>query len=145
MQAAFNLDNISSFSVYKNRNRHDQILALERKTVREYSLQHGDIVYLESAEPGGSNGANNNSVSTQSKSAANGMAAEEDEVDKKLWKMSGLIERPRDPKLCNHGANGKCLHCTPIEPYDEAYLKEHNIKHMSFHSYLRKMTRGIDR
>lgn len=75
----------------------------------------------------------------------NGVTLAEDEVDIKLWSLSGLIERSKDDKLCRHGPNGKCLHCTPLEPYDESYLKEHNIKHMSFHSYLRKMTRGIDK
>lgn len=37
------------------------------------------------------------------------------------------------------------MHCSPIEPWDEAYLKEHKIKHMSFHSFMRKMTSGVDR
>lgn len=46
---------------------------------------------------------------------------------------------------CRHGANGCCVHCTPLEPFDEAYLKEQNIKHLSFHSYLRKLTAGVDR
>lgn len=45
-------------------------------------------------------------------------------------------------RRCNHNANGRCVHCSPLEPWDEDYLKEHNIKHMSFHAYLRKMTSG---
>ena len=69
----------------------------------------------------------------------------EDDVDTKLWNQTGLIDRPLDEKLCRHGPNAKCLHCTPLEPYDEGYLKEHKIKHMSFHGYLKKMTRGIDK
>ncbi|XP_014262151.1 nuclear protein localization protein 4 homolog isoform X2 [Cimex lectularius] len=69
----------------------------------------------------------------------------EDEVDQMLWKMDGHIYRQRDPKLCRHGTNACCVHCSSLEPYDEEYLKEHNIKHMSFHSYLRKLTGGVDR
>lgn len=46
---------------------------------------------------------------------------------------------------CRHVANGRCVHCSPLEPYDETYLKDHNIKHLSFHSYIRKQTSGIDR
>lgn len=34
------------------------------------------------------------------------------------------------------------MHCSPLEPWDEAYLKEQKIKHMSFHSYLRKLKTG---
>ncbi|XP_076243670.1 nuclear protein localization 4 isoform X2 [Calliopsis andreniformis] len=69
----------------------------------------------------------------------------EDEVDEQLWKLDGKIQRKRDEKLCRHGANGCCVHCSPLEPFDEAYLKEQNIKHLSFHSYLRKLTAGVDR
>lgn len=46
---------------------------------------------------------------------------------------------------CRHNANSRCVHCSPLEPYDESYLREQNIKHLSFHSYLRKMTSGVDR
>lgn len=116
-------------------------------------MNHADIVYLEFVEAGNSSSTINPAAahSTNGKSAlvsptpTTSASVQEDEVDKILWKQSGLIERPRDEQLCKHGPNGKCLHCTPIEPYDEAYLKEHNIKHMSFHAYLRKMTRGIDK
>ncbi|XP_073976904.1 nuclear protein localization 4 isoform X2 [Rhodnius prolixus] len=69
----------------------------------------------------------------------------EDEVDQILWGMDGKVHRNKDEKLCHHGRNACCVHCSPIEPYDEAYLREQNIKHMSFHAYLRKLTGGVDR
>lgn len=62
-----------------------------------------------------------------------------------LYKCDGRIERKRDEKLCRHNANSRCVHCSLLEPFDEAYLREQNIKHLSFHSYLRKMTSGVDR
>lgn len=151
IQNVFELGSNSSFNLYKSRGKKDEILALERKSVESYGLNHADIVYLEFVDAGNSNSSSNQSSTQQS---TNGKAAaalsatvsvQEDEVDKILWKQTGLIERPRDEQLCKHGPNGKCLNCTPIESYDEAYLKEHNIKHMSFHAYLRKMTRGIDK
>lgn len=63
-----------------------------------------------------------------------------DAIDIKLLQDNGKIERGRDEKLCRHNDNSRCIHCSPLEPYDESYLKEHNIKHLSFHSYLRKMS-----
>ncbi|KAH8265438.1 hypothetical protein KR038_007808 [Drosophila bunnanda] len=68
----------------------------------------------------------------------------EDEVDQALSKVDGTIKRERDSKLCHHNANGRCVHCSALEPYNEAYLKEQNIKHLSFHSYIRKQTSGMD-
>ena len=69
----------------------------------------------------------------------------EDEVDEQLRKLDGKIQRKRDEKLCRHGPNGCCVHCSPLEPFDEVYLKEQNIKHLSFHAYLKKFTAGGDR
>ncbi|XP_053211290.1 nuclear protein localization protein 4 homolog [Panonychus citri] len=74
----------------------------------------------------------------------NGKNLIEDIVDIQLRADKGRIERGKT-KSCQHGEMAKCVHCTPLEPYDEGYMKEHNIKHMSFHSYLRKMTAGVDR
>lgn len=69
----------------------------------------------------------------------------EDEVDQILAKADGRLQRERDPKLCRHNSNGCCVHCSPLEPWNEEYLKEQKIKHVSFHSYVRKLTSGVDR
>lgn len=69
----------------------------------------------------------------------------EDEVDQILAKSDGRLPRQRDPKLCRHNSNGCCVHCSPLEPWNEEYLKEQKIKHLSFHSYIRKLTSGVDR
>jgi len=71
----------------------------------------------------------------------------EDEIDTFLSKQDGLIHRKKDPHMCHHGDHSKCIHCVPLEPYDETYLKEHDppIKHMSFHAYLKKMSHGTDK
>lgn len=115
-------------------------------------LKNGDMIFVSEASSNDDEVTITNEDTTEALpntmkplQALNGVSSAEDEVDIKLWSMSGLIERSKDEKLCRHGPNGKCLHCTPLEPYDETYLKDHNIKHMSFHSYLRKMTGGIDK
>lgn len=69
----------------------------------------------------------------------------EDDVDVQLAKQDGRIQRKRDTRLCLHNANSCCVHCSPIEPWDEAYLKEQKIKHLSFHAHIRKLTSGVDR
>lgn len=69
----------------------------------------------------------------------------EDPVDVELSKLDGRIERGKDEKLCRHASSNRCVHCASLEPYDESYLKEQKIKHLSFHSYLRKMRSGVDR
>lgn len=69
----------------------------------------------------------------------------EEDVDIQLSKLDGKIDRKRDEKFCRHNSNGCCVHCSPLEPWDENYLKEHNIKHISFHSYIRKLKSGADR
>uniref|UniRef100_A0A0N5AGC4 Nuclear protein localization protein 4-like protein n=1 Tax=Syphacia muris TaxID=451379 RepID=A0A0N5AGC4_9BILA len=65
-----------------------------------------------------------------------------DDVDDFLANQDGMIERGRDSRMCRHNARQKCTHCLPLDPYDEEYLKEKEIKHMSFHSYVRKLTAG---
>lgn len=158
IQKAFELPGLDMFQAYLNREKSRRIIGVERTLVSDHGLGHGDIIFVDLVEE---NGAVRNeepeavsSGSTCKPSAeevkrlfrwSDDVSRSEDEVDVKLWGMSGQIDRPRDEKLCRHGPNAKCLHCTPLEPYDEGYLKEHKIKHMSFHSYLRKMTRGADR
>lgn len=158
IQKALDLSNLDCFLTYANREKSQRIVGVERKLVSDYGLKHGDMLFVDLVEENGCMQQEEESAvatGTPPKLPAetvrrlfrwsDEVSRSEDEVDVKLWSMSGQISRPRDEKLCRHGANGKCLHCTPLEPYDEEYLKEHKIKHMSFHSFLRKMTRGADR
>ncbi|CAO4368077.1 unnamed protein product [Caenorhabditis nigoni] len=61
-----------------------------------------------------------------------------DEVDLFLSQQDGQIQRPKGPS-CRHPARQKCTNCLPLDPFDEEYLKEKDIKHMSFHAHVRKL------
>ena len=114
----------------------------DRKTLQDFALKHGDMIYLSF---GKTQQNANNQVELKNSFSECQNQVELDEVDKILFKQDGLIQKGQDAKFCQHGTNAKCIHCTPIEPYDEGYMKEHNIKHMSFHSYIRKQKHGIDK
>ena len=72
---------------------------------------------------------------------------DEDELDIWLKKQDGKIERKKDDQLCHHGANSKCINCTPVEPFDLDYLASRDppIKFMSFHAYIKKLQSGADK
>ncbi|KAJ3322824.1 nuclear protein localization protein 4 [Boothiomyces sp. JEL0866] len=62
-----------------------------------------------------------------------------DPIDEYLHKQTGEIKRKKNPQFCKHGDLGMCEYCLPLQPYDQNYLDENKIKHMSFHAYLRQL------
>ncbi|XP_035743841.1 nuclear protein localization protein 4 homolog isoform X2 [Vespa mandarinia] len=163
---AFNLNSFT-FGLYKQRNHQDEIISTRSKTLSEIGLSHGDMLYLvpfngaqlwntpsasnnsHNSFGGQTDAGNNTNRVVQSSNVIGSLRSlpnvPEDDIDEQLWKLDGKIQRKRDEKLCRHGVNGCCVHCSPLEPFDELYMKEQNIKHLSFHSYLRKLTAGVDR
>lgn len=160
---AFDLNSFG-FNLCKQRNQKEPLTSTRSRTVLGTGLSHGDMLYLVPSNgtqlwsaPSTSSASNNASTEPGSIDTTNGITNRtsglsrsltnvvEDDVDEQLWKLDGKIQRKRDEKLCRHGAKGCCVHCSPLEPFDEIYLKEQNIKHLSFHSHLRKLTAGVDR
>uniref|UniRef100_A0A4W3K1V5 Nuclear protein localization protein 4 homolog n=2 Tax=Callorhinchus milii TaxID=7868 RepID=A0A4W3K1V5_CALMI len=145
----FGLSN-NEFSVYLNRNKTGEICAASNKPLSLFRIKHGDMLFLFLA------GAPSTSTQYMQTSCVGGAvlgsaptasAFVEDEIDQILNKQDGKIYRNRDAQLCRHGPKGKCVHCVPLEPFDEDYLNHLDppVKHLSFHAYIRKLTGGADK
>ncbi|KAM8943096.1 nuclear protein localization protein 4 homolog isoform 2-T2 [Lycaon pictus] len=136
----------NGFSVYINRNKTGEITASSTKSLSLLKIQHGDLLFLFPSSLAGPSSEMETSAPLGLK-ACGAPNVVEDEIDQYLSKQDGKIYRSRDPQLCRHGPLGKCVHCVPLEPFDEDYLNhlEPPVKHMSFHAYIRKLTGGADK
>ncbi|KAA0187276.1 hypothetical protein HAZT_HAZT001750 [Hyalella azteca] len=162
------------FSIYQDRTRKQELACSARRSVRAAKLSHGDMIFLHPSAAASTSSSSSSSYSSQSHtmdvdpqpstsglnkkpcrsalSSSNGSdltvnkaLVVEDAVDQQLVKLDGRIPGKRNPLLCHHKGNSKCIHCTDIDPWDENYLKENNIKHMSFHTYIRRLKSGVDK
>ncbi|KAL1917483.1 uncharacterized protein VTP21DRAFT_3876 [Calcarisporiella thermophila] len=110
------------------------------RTIQDLGIKHGDLLFI--TIPADDNTAIDSSKSenaTTEPSATPIPSVKQDAVDDFLEKQDGLIKRGRDPKFCKHADNGMCDYCMPLEPYDQHYLDQNKIKHLSFHAYLRQL------
>uniref|UniRef100_A0A6I8SED5 Nuclear protein localization protein 4 homolog n=1 Tax=Xenopus tropicalis TaxID=8364 RepID=A0A6I8SED5_XENTR len=137
----------NGFSVYVNRNRTGEISATQNKSLHFLKIKHGDMLFLFPSSSAGLAGPSSDVMDTSATvSGSRSPQVVEDEIDQYLSKQDGKIYRNRDPQLCRHGPLGKCVHCVPLEPFDEDYLNHLDppVKHMSFHANIRKLTGGAD-
>uniref|UniRef100_A0A8C8BYN9 Nuclear protein localization protein 4 homolog n=1 Tax=Oncorhynchus tshawytscha TaxID=74940 RepID=A0A8C8BYN9_ONCTS len=147
----------NGFSIFLNRNKTDEIQS-QNKTLSLLKIKHGDMLFLYPSGSPGPSGETMDVATTHSSSLPSSSSSmmsrshsaphiPEDEIDQYLAKQEGKIYRNKDPQLCRHGSMGKCVHCVPLEPFDEEYLSHLDppVKHMSFHAYIRKLTGGADK
>ncbi|KAL0950742.1 hypothetical protein HGRIS_007515 [Hohenbuehelia grisea] len=123
---------------------------LKGRNLQDLGLRHGDLVFVaykeqESAssstpEPSTSDATSRAAPPTAGNAQKLWETVVEDPVDTYWRSKDGKIPRGRDTQFCKHGPKGMCDYCMPLEPYDAAYHKEHTIKHLSYHAYLRKIT-----
>ncbi|KAG8959970.1 nuclear protein localization protein 4 [Tulasnella sp. 419] len=120
---------------------------LKGRKVGGLGLKHGDLLFVsyESNAADSAPSAPSTDAISISNPSATGTAkrpwelVQEDPVDTYWRSRDGKIPRGRDPHFCKHGANAMCDYCMPLEPYDPTYHASQNIKHLSYHSYLRKL------
>ncbi|KAG8893161.1 nuclear protein localization protein 4, partial [Tulasnella sp. 403] len=123
---------------------------LKGRTLTNLGVKHGDLIFVNyQTKAPDAPGAPSAEASTSSSSAAANTAGatpkrpwelvQEDAVDTYWRQRDGKIQRSRDPQFCKHSGNGMCDYCMPLEPYDPKYHADHNIKHLSFHAYVRKL------
>ncbi|KAK6359973.1 nuclear protein localization protein 4 [Orbilia brochopaga] len=145
---------------------------LSGQHVRDVGLNHGDMLFLTYKEAA-ANGAPSTAPTAPTANRIDGKPVKPDEdvsesytyttnahtsailnpwekitpdpVDELLDKQDGKIYRPKDQKMCRHGSKGMCDYCMPLEPYDAKYMAEKKIKHLSFHSYLRKINTATNK
>lgn len=61
-------------------------------------------------------------------------------VDDYLEKQDGKIKRQLSAlQQRKFGSRGMGEDTLPVDPWDEEYLKEQKIKHMSYHAYVKKL------
>jgi len=141
-----------SLKLYKQRNLNGEIVRSSRRKLKQEGLSHGDMIYLEisnESRPGsskqtpfGDSSISSSSRPTSATSTKHEMKQplKEDEIDISLWKEEGRINK-------GGGSSGGIFKMDnlSIEPWDENYLKEKEIKFMSFHAYMRQQTAGVDK
>ncbi|PFH50757.1 hypothetical protein AMATHDRAFT_3612 [Amanita thiersii Skay4041] len=121
-----------------------KILSLKGRNLQRLGFGHGDLIFVQyQLKSSHANGNISPAPVTQTALEATTQqwdTVQEDPVDIYWRSQPGKIPRGRDFRFCKHGLNGMCDYCMPLEPYDSGYHKEHNIKHLSYHAYLRKIT-----
>lgn len=127
--------------------------AFEGQSVADLGLNNGDMLYLSFDSPSapiapalgitlGVAQSVNGSVAIDASAIpaveASAKRVVQLPIDNILEKQDGSIARKRAP-LCRHGEKGMCEYCSSLPPWDKDYLKEHGIKHKSFHAHLKEL------
>jgi len=146
VQNIFGLKSLQ-FSLFKRQNKTDSVENSRTKTVKSVGLNHGDRLFMFPNSQNLFQNSNSSSNNDSNFKVPSSVSVVEDDIDNELSKMDGKIPKESKDKMnCQcRGANSQCVHCIPYDPFDEGYLKEKNIKFMSFHSYLKKLSGGLSK
>lgn len=130
----------------------EPVTGLIYRSVADLGLKHGDIIYVKykekESEPSATSPAASTALSGSVQIDSAPMSATSNlpelPLDQELDKEEGLIPRKRS-SLCRHGDRAMCEYCSPLPPWDKQYHEERNIKHISFHSYLKQLDESTNK
>lgn len=141
----FGLVDASSWKMFRDRGCQDQVPS-SCNSLDGCGFRHGDMIYMQLID----NNLGSIGESSQLSTSTNQIIAKsnssivknvkEEEIDILLWKEDGRIKRGEP----SSSGIFKMDHLS-IEPWDEEYLKEKEIKFLSFHAYMRKQRSGPDK
>ncbi|KAJ7169498.1 NPL4 family-domain-containing protein [Mycena filopes] len=115
---------------------------LTGRSLQSLGLNHADLVFVnyQSKEAPASSSSSAQPSTALPETTRIWESVKEDPVDVYWRSHDGKIPRSRDARFCTHATNGMCDYCMPLEPYNALYHKEHAIKHLSYHAYLKQLT-----
>ncbi|KAJ7071479.1 NPL4 family-domain-containing protein [Mycena amicta] len=118
---------------------------LTGRSLQALGLNHADLVFVgykpkPATASSSSSTQPTNSAAVPESTTRLWETVTEEPIDVYWRARDGKIPRSRDSRFCTHAAKGMCDYCMPLEPYDSGYHKEHAIKHLSYHTYLRKIS-----
>ncbi|TIA91023.1 hypothetical protein E3P81_02268 [Wallemia ichthyophaga] len=112
-----------------------QLSSLSKRKLSDLGIKHGDLLFASSAKvPEPAQSSSTASGTTSSLPARPWQLVKDHPIDAHWFRQSGKI--PRQTSSSSREGN---LNTLPIEPYDKEYQAQQNIKHLSFHAYLRKL------
>lgn len=116
---------------------------LSGRSVESLGFEHGDIIYIHVKKQDETMDFLDEKVERTILSNTKNFSKQviQDPVDDFLDMQDGKLTNTQNA-LCKHGPKGMCEYCVPLDPYDANYLKQNKIKHQSFHSYLKKISKN---
>ncbi|KPV77506.1 uncharacterized protein RHOBADRAFT_31231 [Rhodotorula graminis WP1] len=116
--------------------------------LQSLGISHGDLLfasYKPKTAPSALSSAPASGAATPARVGAHRPweGVEEDPVDVHWEQRDGKIPRPKGQHGCRCGPKSMCDYCMPLEPFDAEYHASHNIKHLSYHAYLKKLHASI--
>lgn len=130
--------------------------SIHTQTLDQLMLKNGDLLALDYSIDNNTNNNDNANTVDMGKSLSGKIMdtvrintttstkAKQSLLDDELDKDPGFIPRKKGP-LCRHNDQGMCEYCSPLPPWDKEYQLDNNIKHISFHSFVKELNSHVNK